>query len=142
MAKKLWRGRPLDSVFSYKDGRILENLAEMAILHKVDSREFFDRIVEAWNHGGSECEQLAIECHKRTENSAIFLFTNGQKRAPKIVDQFSISIAISQEKNQLESYVKIVLARISSAKNFDGVTSNISDLKVGMKKVNVRAEVL
>jgi len=144
MARQIWRGRgrPLNSTPSYKDGRILENLARIAMLHKVDSSEFFNRIVEAWNHDGSECEQLVIECRKRTRNSAIFLFTNGRTRARKVVAQFPISITTLQGKNQLESYTKAILARISSVKNFEGVTSKIGDLKVGMKKVSLKAEVL
>jgi len=125
-------------MYSYKDGRVLENLARIAALHKIDASEFFDRIVEAWNHEGSECEQLVIECRKRTKNSAIFLFTNGCK----VVAQFPISISILQGKNQLESYTKTILARISSVKNFEGVNSKIEDLKVGMKKVSLKAEVL
>jgi len=136
------RGRPLNSMLSYKDGKILENLAKIAILHKVDSSEFFNRILEAWNHDRSECKQLAIRCRWRTKNSAIFLFSNGRKRARKVVAQFPISIAILQGKNQLGSYAETVLARTSSVKNCDGVTSKIGDLKVGMKKVNVKAEVL
>jgi replication factor A1 len=127
---------------SYKDGRILENLARIAMLHKVDSNEFFDRIVEAWNHDGSECGQLAVKCRKRTRNSAIFLFTNGRKHARKVVAQFPISIAILQGKNQLENYTETILARTSSVKNFEGVTTKIDDLKVGMKKVSLKAEVL
>jgi replication factor A1 len=123
---------------SYKDGRVLECLARIAVLHKVDSSEFFNRIVEAWNHDGSECAQLAIKCRKRTKNSAIFLFTNGRK----VTAQFPISIAILQGKNQLESYTETILARTSSVKNFEGVTSKIGDLKVGMKKVSLKAEVL
>jgi replication factor A1 len=144
MAKQIWRGRgrPRDSTPSYKDGRILENLARIAVLHKVDSSEFFNCIVEAWNHDGSECAQLAIKCRKRTKNSAIFLFTNGRKRAPEVVAQFPISTAILQGKNQLESYTETILARTSSVKNFEGVTSKIGDLKVGMKKVSLKAEVL
>ncbi|MGA2309471.1 MAG: hypothetical protein ABSG57_07985, partial [Candidatus Bathyarchaeia archaeon] len=91
MAKQIWRGRGRPpSMYSYKDGRILENLARIAMLHKVDASEFFNCIVEAWNHEGSECEQLVIECRKRTKNSAIFLFTTGCK----IVAQFPISISI------------------------------------------------
>jgi replication factor A1 len=125
-------------MYSYKDGRILENLARIAMLHKVDSSEFFNRIVEAWNHDGSECAQLAIKCRKRTKNSAIFLFTNGRE----VVAQFPISITILQGKNQLESYTKTIFARISSVKNFEGVDSKIGDLKVGMKKVSLKAEVL
>jgi replication factor A1 len=143
MAKQIWRGRgrPHNCMPSYKDGKILENLARIATLHKVDSNEFFDRIVQAWNHGGSECGQLAVKCRKRTRNSAIFLFTNGRKRARKVVAQFPISIAILQGKNQLERYMETILARTSSVKNFRGVTSKIGDLRVGMKKVSVKAEV-
>ena len=125
-------------MYSYKDGRVLENLAGIAVLHKVDASEFFNRIVEAWNHEGSECEQVIIECRERTKNSAIFLFTNGRE----VVAQFPISITILQGKNQLESYTKTILARISSVKNFEGVNSKIGDLKVGMKKVSLKAEVL
>jgi len=144
MAKQIWRGRgrPLSSMPSYKDGRVLEYLARIAMLHKVDSSEFFNRIVEAWNRDGSECEQLAIKCRKRTKDSAIFLFTKGRRRAREVVAQFPISIAILGGKNQLESYAETILARTSSVKNFGGVTSKIGDLKVGMKKVSLKAEVL
>ena len=140
MAKHIWRGRgrPLKRMHSHKDGRVLENLARIAVLHKVDASEFFNRIVEAWNHEGSECEQVIIECRKRTKNSAIFLFTTGRK----VVAQFPISITILRGKNQLESYTKTIFARISSVKNFEGVNSKIGDLKVGMKKVSLKAEVL
>jgi replication factor A1 len=136
----IWRGRgrPLRSMHSYKDERVLENLARIAMLHKVDASEFFNCIVEAWNHEGSECEQVIIECRKRTKNSAIFLFTTDRK----VVAQFPISITILQGRNQLESYTKTILARISSVKNFEGVNSKIGDLKVGMKKVSLKAEVL
>ena len=125
-------------MYSYKDGRILENLARIAMLHKVDANVFFNRIVEAWNHEGSECEQLVIECRKRNKNSAIFLFTTGRK----VVAQFPISTITLQGKNQLEGYAEAIFARISSVKNFEGVDSKIGDLKVGMKKVSLKAEVL
>jgi replication factor A1 len=144
MAKQIWRGRgrPPNRMPSYRDRRILENLAAIAMLHKVGPNEFFDRIVEAWNHDPSECGQLAVKCRKRTRNSAIFLFTNGRRRARKVVAQFPIPIAILQGKNQLESYTETILARTSSVKNFVGVTSKIGDLRVGMKKVSLKAEVL
>jgi replication factor A1 len=127
---------------SYKDGRILENLAGIAMVHKVDSNEFFNRIVEAWNHDGSESGQLVVKCRKRMRNSAIFLFTSGTKHAREVVAQFPISITILQGENQLERYTETILARTSSVKNFRGVTSKICDLKVGMKKVSLKAEVL
>ncbi len=128
-------------MFSYKDRRILESLAGIAIEHKVNPDEFFDCIVEAWNHEGSECgRHLAVKCRRRMRESAIFLFTKGRKR--EVVAQFPISIAILREKNQLGSYTETILARASSVKNRGSVTSKIGDLKVGMKKVSLKAEVL
>ena len=144
MAKQVWRsrGRPLNSMCSYEDGRILESLARIALMHRVDSSEFFNRIVEAWNRGGSECAQLAVKCRKRRKNSAVFLFTTGGRRARKVIAQFPISTAILQGKNQLASFTETILARTSPFKNVEGVASKIGDLKVGMKKVSVKAEVL
>ena len=117
MAKQIWRdrGRPPNSMFSYKDRRILESLAGIAMQHKVDSKEFFNRIVEAWNREGSECGQLAIKCRKRMRKSAIFLFTTGRKCARNVVAQFPISTAILRGENQLESYTQTILARTSSS---------------------------
>ncbi|MGB8779046.1 MAG: hypothetical protein WCD81_00140 [Candidatus Bathyarchaeia archaeon] len=139
MARQIWRGRgrPLNSI-SYKDGRILEYLARIAVLHKVDSSEFFNCIVEAWNNDGSECKQLVVKCRKRKKNSANFLFTNERK----VVAQFPISIAILRGKDQLESFTEAILARASSFKNFEGANSKIGDLKVGMKKISLKAKVL
>jgi replication factor A1 len=144
MAKQIWRGRgrPRNRMPLYKDRRILENLAGIAVLHNVDSTKFFNRIVEAWNHDSSECGQLAVKCRKRMRNSAIFLFTKGRKRAREVIAQFPISTTILRGENQLERYTETILARASSVKNFAGVTSKIGDLKVGMKKVSLKAEVL
>jgi replication factor A1 len=75
-------------------------------------------------------------------NSAIFLFTSGKKRDRKVVAQFPISIAVLRGGNQLGSYAETILTRASLVKNPVSVTSKIGDLKVGMKKVNLKAEVL
>jgi len=144
MAKQIWRsrGRPSGHMFSYKDRTVMEGLAGIAVRNKVDSNELFNRIIEAWNHKGSECGQLTIKCRKRMRNSAIFLFTRGNKRERKVVAQFPISIAVLQGENQLGNYTEAILARTSSTKNLVGATSKIGDLKVGMKKVRLKAEVL
>jgi replication factor A1 len=144
MAKQIWRGRgrPSSRMFSYKDRTVLESLAGIGIRHKVDSNEFFNRIIEAWNHERSECGQLTVRCRKRMRNSAIFLFTIGKKRERKVVAQFPISIAVLRGENQLGSYTDAILACTPPVKNLVVVTSKIADLKVGMKKVRLKAEVL
>ena len=81
---------------------------------------------------------MAIRCRGRSKNSAIFLFTNGRK----VVAQFPIPLIILQGKNQLESYTKTISAKTSSVKNFKGVTPKIGDLKAGMKRIDLKAEVL
>lgn len=140
MNKQIWRGRGRRSngMHSYKNGRILEYLARIAMMHKIDSNEFFNCVIEAWNNEESKCKQLAIRCCSRTKNSAIFLFSDGQK----VVAQFSIPITILQGKNQLEGYAKVISAKTSSVKNLKGVNLKIRDLKAGMKGIDLKAEVL
>ena len=141
MLKQVWRGRgrPSNSTLSYKDRRILEYLAGIAMMHKVDPSGFFDCILEAWNNEESECEQLAIRCRKKKNDSAVFLFTN----ARKVVAQFPISTEILHGNSQLESYVKTVKPRrTSSVKNYEGTNLKIESLKAGMKRINLKARVL
>jgi len=142
MPRHSWRdrGRPRNHMFSYKDRRILESLARIAVENKVNPNEFSDRIVYAWNHEGSECGHLAIRCRQRTRDSAIFLFTKGQGR--DVIVQFPISIAMLREKNQLGSFMETVLAQTSSVNLRSATTSKIRDLRIGMKKVSIEAEVL
>jgi replication factor A1 len=141
MQKQVWigRGRPPNTMHSYKDRRILEYLARIATVHEVDAIGFFDCIVEAWNHKESECKQLAIRCREKTNDSAIFLFTNVQK----VVGQFSIPTTILQGNNQLEGYMKTMQPRrASSLKSCEGANPRIKDLKAGMKRINLKARVL
>ena len=134
-----WRGRPSNRGYSYKDGRILEYLARIAVKHEVDSDELFNCIVEAWDNNEAECQKLAISCRKKAKDSAIFLFTKGQK----VVGQFSIPTTILQGNNRIESYVRTMqLKRASSVKSVEGENVQIKDLKAGMRKVSLRAEVV
>lgn len=141
MAKQIWRGRgrPPNSRLSYKDGRILEYLARIAAMYEVDSSGFFGCIVEAWKHKESECKPLVIRCRRKTNDSAIFLFTTAQN----VVGQFSISTTILRGNNQLESCMKTMQPRrASSLKSCEGADPKIKDLKAGMKRINLKAKVL
>lgn len=141
MVKKVprGRGRPPNSTYSYKDKRILEYLARIAVMHEVDSSRFFDCIVEAWNQKESECKQLIIRCRKKMKDSAIFLFTN----VHKVVAQFSIPTKILEGNNQLESYItKMQPREVSSANSYEETNPKIQNLKAGMKRINLKATVL
>ncbi len=141
MGKQVWRGRgrPPDTLYSYKNRRILEYLVRIAMMHEVDSSRIFDCTVEAWNHKESECKRLMIRCRKKMNDSAIFLFTD----ADKVVAQFRIPTTILQGKNQLESYAKTRQPReVSLVKNYEGANPKIENLKAGMKRINLKARVL
>ena len=138
LRRRFWRrssrGRRPSSVHSYKDRKALEYLAKIALKYKIDSSEFFNQIVEAWDHEESERKQMTIECRKKTEDSAIFLFTRSQE----VVAQFPISTGILRGTNQLEDYMK----DISAARDFQVAEPKVEDLKAGMKHINLSARML
>jgi len=139
MRKGFWnyssRGRRSGSVNSYKDIKAIEYLTIIALRYKIDSSEFFDCILKAWNQGKAKCRKLNIICREKTRDSAIFLFTTGQD----IVSQFSIPTSIFQRKNPLEDCIRMISARASTA---DVVKPKIKDLRAGMKRINLKAKVL
>jgi len=138
LARRFWspssRGRRPSSVHSYKDGKALEYLAKIALKYKIDSSEFFNQIVEAWDHEESERKQMTVECRRKTEDLAVFLFTRSQE----VVAQFPVPTGILRGTNQLEDYVR----DISAVKTFEVADPKIEDLKAGMRNINLSARVL
>ena len=137
MHRKHWRrrGRPKNTL-SYKTDRILEYLAKIAV--KYDSSDLWGGIRKAWNHGEAECQKLSIWCRERTRDSAMFLFTTGQN----VIAQFPIPITLLQGNTQLEPYIEQISAREAIARNSQVLNPRITDLKVGMKKIDLKAIVL
>jgi len=139
MRKEFWnygsRGRRPGSVDSYKDRRAIEYLAIVALKYKIDSSEFFDCVLKAWNHEKARCRKLNIICRRKTGGSAIFLFTAGKD----VVSQFSISTSIFQRKNPLEDCIRMISTRASTE---DVVNPKVKDLRAGMKRISLEAKVL
>jgi len=139
MRKPYWvgRGRIRGRRNPYKHVRVLEYLAILAVSNSIDANEFFDSIVEAWKEDESQCKQLTVRCRERTRDSAIFLFI----AAHNTIAQFPIPTLILQgDKSQLDPYVKTLAARAPSIEEV--AKPKIRDLRVGMKKVNLRVKVL
>ena len=138
MARKIWRGRGRvpGTIHSYKERRILEQLARIAVKHKVDSNKFFEGIKKAWNHEEARCKPLVITCREKLKESASFLFTIKED----VIAQFPVTTAILQGRNPLDSYMKPIVA--SFAKKVEMISPKIGDLKMGMKRVDMEVEVL
>jgi len=144
MQHRAWamRGRPRGNFHSPVDTRILEYLAEISVKHMVDSNEFFDKIVYAWENRRSKCNELEIECRAKGRGRAIFLITTDCD----VVAQFPISEYLLKEAAPLKEFTYIIerekLALMKKRNESVKRYLKIRDLKAGMKRVNLKAQVL
>ena len=140
MPRRLWehsgRGRHPGPGNSDKSIRALEYLALMAVKYDIDSNAFLGYIREALDEGESVHKELNVTCRQKSEDSAILLLTVGSN----VVAQFPISTEVFQREKQLESYMKTISARKSRTRKI--LNPKIEDLRVGVKKVHLKAKVL
>jgi hypothetical protein len=131
------RGRPRDMYHNRGDFSSLEYMALISIKYRIDSKVFFDSFVRAWDGHVSICESLSIDCRKKTPDYAVFLITKGFK----VVAQFSLSTNILQKINPLKEFVGMMpLKKMHSEEKI--VQPQIRDLKVGMKQINLKVNVI
>lgn len=109
----------------------------------VEPNVFFDKIVEAWRSGESSYRNLMFDCRKAAKHYAIFLITTESK----VVTQFRLSIESLLEENPLQrftaraKFMKRKRQRAEEIRSRHG-EMQIKDLRVGMKRVDIRAKVL
>lgn len=132
------RGRPSGRHRSHFDIRLLEYLAQISMKHGIDSGEFFNSFLDASQRQESTCGKLSIECRMRTRDYAIFLITHG----PKVIAQLHMPERILKEANPLKEFTSRLLPRRNSAREVRSNHYQIKDLRVGMRRINVKARVL
>jgi hypothetical protein len=109
----------------------------------VDTTDFFNALVYAWNSGKATCRELAIRFRVKKKDCAVFLITDGYK----VVAQLPIPENILRETNPLEGF-DYVRERVRSASErrermaLDTSSMQIKDLKAGMKRVDLKARVV
>ena len=128
------RGRPRGKHHSSADFRLLQYLASVSTKWEIDPHDFFDSFVEAWKRQQSTCESLSIECRKKTRDNDIFLITNSRK----VVARFSIPKHILEESNPLEDFTHKLSSIRSSAQEIKSDRFQISDLRPGMRHLNIK----
>jgi hypothetical protein len=132
------RGRPRGRYHNLADFKALEYLALISMKYGIDSNDFFNSFIEAWERQESTCESLLIECRKKTPDTAVFLITKGVK----VVAQFPIPKNILKETNPLKNFA---LTKTSMRKIPDRVKiehPQIRDLKLGMNRINLKVRVI
>jgi len=134
-----YRGRPTWRNHSQLDYRLLEYLAKVSLKYGVDSEPFFKSLLDAAQHQESRCGKLSIECRVREKGYAIFLISKNREA----VGQFHMSEYLLKEKinplKEFTSELSTVRTLTHKAKSY---RNKIGDLRVGMKHLNLTAEIL
>jgi replication factor A1 len=117
-----------------------EYLAFLSIKYEVDPDKLFYAIISASEKGKSTCENLSIERRCKQKNKIILLITKGEK----VVAQFPIPEEFLMEKtNPIKEIRKTISFHIHPiTKDGRPHSFRIGDLRMGMKKVNLKAKVL
>jgi len=134
-----YRGRPSGRNLSQLDIRLLEYLAEISIKYSVDSDRFFECFLDAAQHQESKCGKLSIECRAREKDYITFLIAKDREA----IGQFHMSEYLLKRKtNPLKEFTRRlstmrILTQEAKLKSY-----KIGDLRAGMKRLNLTAEVL
>ena len=117
-----------------------DQLAFISARHNVYPTELFQALIQAEQHGKSEVEDLTVEYRGSVNDQAIFLI----KKETGVVAQFRVpEETLSKEDVSFDNWMDMSRVRKEIAKQTPTPSHvKIEDLRVGMKKVNVTAEVL
>jgi len=108
------------------------------VKHGIDSGKFFSSFLDAFEHEEATCGELSIECRVKTRDYAIFLITNSHE----VVAQFPIPEHILSKTNPLKEFTYELSSIRNSHQKAKSNNYQIKDLRVGMKRVNIKARVL
>ncbi len=115
-------------------------LAFLSAKYEVDPDMFFQALVSAGENRRSACGDLSIECRCKQKESAVFLITKGSK----VVAQFPISKGfLLMRDNPIKDARKAsVFWRRLIKKDRGPHVLQIRELRIGMKRVSLKAEVV
>jgi replication factor A1 len=124
-----------------KKPTIIEHLAFLSVKYSVQLSDLFHALVKARERGTAMCENLAVEYRGNVSKEEIFLIT----KDGNVIVQFRIAKEHLLRKDaHIESWMNTDRIRRQLEKQICGpnISTMIQDLRHGMKKVNVEAEVL
>jgi Single-stranded DNA binding protein Ssb-like, OB fold len=124
-----------------KKPTILEELAFISVKHRVYLGELFKALVSARENGKSRCMNLTIQYRGSICSNAIFLITENSK----VIVQFRVPEELLSRKDIcFESWMNNDKIRKQMYKQdcVPHVCTMVQDLRYGMKRVSVEAEVL
>jgi replication factor A1 len=124
-----------------KKPTIIEHLAFISVKHSVYLAELFQALVTARENGKSACMDLTIQYRGSADHKAIFLITKHNN----IIVQFRVAEEFLLTKDiHFETWMNTdkIRKQINKQNCNPHLSTLIQDLRHGMKKVTVEAEVL
>ncbi len=123
-----------------KKSSLGEHLALLSVKYSIYPAEVFQALITASKKEHAACGGLTVEYRGKVKGETIFLITKGAN----VVAQFRVDEEFLQRKdNPFESWMSTDKIRKKIAKqNTDQIYTQISDLRAGMKRVNLKAQVL
>ena len=124
-----------------KKPTVIEHLAFLSVKHSVYLAELFQALVTARERGTTICENLTVKYRGSIGKKAIFLIT----KDGKVIVQFRVAEEFLLSKDiHFETWMNTdrIRKQIYKQNIEPRVSTLIQDLRHGMKKVNVEAEVL
>jgi replication factor A1 len=117
-----------------------DQLAVLAAQHSIYPNELFEALIQAKELGKAVVEDITVEYRGSVNNQAIFLITKNSK----VVAQFRVSEeTLLQNGISFDNWMETSKVRKEIAKQNPAPSHlKIEDLRVGMKKINIVAEVL
>ncbi len=123
-----------------KKSTLGEHLALLSVKYSIYPAEVFQALIAASKNEKAVCGNLTVEYRGKVKGETIFLITKGAA----VVAQFRVDEEFLLRKdNPFESWMSTDKIRKKIAKqNTDSIYTLINDLRAGMKRVNLKAEVL
>jgi replication factor A1 len=111
---------------------------KIAQKYNVDPINFVDAFLEAWRNKEDNYENLTVVCRVVKDDSATFLITNNEK----VVSQFPIKIEALRNPVTLKNYVSSISISTKPKKEVQPKQRKIGQLRYGMKRVNLKADIV
>ena len=124
-----------------KKSTLGEHLALVSVKYNVYPSEVVQALINAKAAGKATCGELSVEYRGKVKDETIFLI----KKDDNVVAQFKVDEEFLSRSNDtsFENYMTTDKIRKKIAKqNTDTVFSMVSELRSGMKKINLKAKVL
>jgi hypothetical protein len=123
-----------------KKSTLGEHIALLSVKHNIYPSEVFQALIKARNNETAICGALEVEYRGKVKDEIIFLI----KKENHAVAQFRVDEQFLLRKdNPFESWMSTdKITKKIAKQNTESVFTAVNSLRAGMKRVNVKAEVL